>query len=116
LNEDYLLPIEDGLPYRLSNSYAKYKLRMVETYLKITTNAMKDKWKNICYLDLQAGPGKNYFKQTHEVILGSPLIALTLPNPPTHFFFNELTPKLNDALTERVQSTRRPNILRWVKA
>ncbi len=97
----YLSSVEDGLPTRSSQEYAKLKLKTLETYLDITTTAMRNKnWAGMFYLDLQAGSGKN--KIGKEIILGSPLMALNLEYPFTHYRFNELDKKLSDALAKRV--------------
>lgn len=61
---------------------------------------MRDKWKDRCYLDLQAGPGKNQIGE--DIALGSPLIALSAENPFNHFYFNERDTENNKALRTRV--------------
>ncbi|MFZ4813516.1 MAG: three-Cys-motif partner protein TcmP [Phototrophicaceae bacterium] len=106
MTENYLLPVDDGLPMRTSQEYAKYKLDALSHYIHQTNVAMRDKWLNRFYLDLQAGPGKNKIGQ--EVWLGSPLLALTAPFPATRFFFNEYDPahpEVFEALKTRVQSS-----------
>ncbi|MBW4439168.1 MAG: three-Cys-motif partner protein TcmP [Pleurocapsa minor GSE-CHR-MK-17-07R] len=98
-----LAPVEDGLEYRDSQPYAKQKLKSVNYYLQQAITATKGKFRDICYLDLQAGPGKN--KIGSEIVLGSPLIALNLPNPPTLLLFNEDKKKLSESLKQRVQAS-----------
>jgi len=99
----YLLTEDDGLPCRTSQPYARYKLSALKTYLEITTTAMKGKFSEICYLDLQSGPGKNRIGS--EIVLGSPLISLMLPNPPSRFYFNEKSSSALTALKMRVKSS-----------
>ncbi|MCU0465055.1 MAG: three-Cys-motif partner protein TcmP [Anaerolineae bacterium] len=88
MSDEYLQPIDDGLLTRPSQEYARQKLGVLKLYLGITNTSMRDKWRNRCYIDLQAGPGK--IKIGSGIELGSPLIALTAPHPTNHFFFNEL--------------------------
>src|SRR5437899_798472 len=85
---DYLRPAEDGLPMRTGESYAIAKLSVVELYLKMAMQAVKDNpWRATYYIDLQAGPGKNNLGGT--IALGSPLIALTCTVPFQFYRFNE---------------------------
>jgi three-Cys-motif partner protein len=98
-----LEPIEDGLTMRNSQEYAKDKLRALSVYISIVNMAMKSKWSHRYFIDLQAGPGKNQIGK--EVVLGSPLIALTNPIPFTRYIFNELDPTNADALEKRVATS-----------
>jgi three-Cys-motif partner protein len=100
--EKYLLPEPDGLPTRPSQDYVFYKLKALSTYLKIAITAVGDKWPDIFYIDLQAGPGKNEVGKS--VVLGSPLIALTTENHPTQFRFNEFDSELKKALDQRISA------------
>jgi three-Cys-motif partner protein len=99
-----LLPEDDQLPMRESQEYIRYKLKALELYLTVTNTAMRDKeWFRRYYIDLQAGPGKN--RVGSAVLIGSPLIALTVPHPATHLRFNEMNSKLNTALKQRVSAS-----------
>ena len=100
----YLQPVDDGLPMRDSQDYAKEKkLAVLEYYLTQTIISMRDKWSVINFLDLQAGPGKNIIK--NEIVLGSPLISLRLPHPFKHYYFNELNEENFLALSTRIQAS-----------
>jgi three-Cys-motif partner protein len=103
--ELFLRAEDDGLPMRPSQEYARYKLKALELYIKITNDAMKSKWINRSFIDLQAGPGKNRISQ--QVVLGSPLLALTASNSANHFFFNELDETLVNALKARIGDDNR---------
>ncbi|HRF94540.1 MAG TPA: three-Cys-motif partner protein TcmP [Aggregatilineales bacterium] len=101
----YLEPVDDGLPMRDSQDYARdKKLAVLQYYLTQTIVSMRDKW-SVNFLDLQAGPGKNRIKDSNEIILGSPLIALTLKYPFFHYYFNELNPENFSALSQRVATS-----------
>ncbi len=101
--EKYLKPEDDGLPCRPAKPYVHYKLKALEVYLTMVNTAMRDKWPKRRYIDLQAGPGKNQIGGA--IVLGSPLISLTIPHPATHFIFNELDPQLCNALRQRVSAS-----------
>lgn len=60
-------------------------------------------WSGLHYIDLQAGPGKNDIGG--NILLGSPLLAMTLEHPFTRYHFNEMDPVLADALKIRVQAS-----------
>jgi three-Cys-motif partner protein len=114
MTEKYLLPEPDGLPTRTSQEYVYYKLNALATYLRITNTAMREKWPERYYIDLQAGPGKN--EVGSSVVLGSPLIALTADFPATQFRFNELDPGLKDTLEQRVSASPLQNRVRVYQA
>lgn len=101
----YLLPQADGLAMRESNEYAKDKLRILEAYIdRFETSMRKKHWRARYFVDLQAGPGKNRFPDGN-VMLGSPLIALTTEHPFTHYRFVELDSENCDALEMRVSTS-----------
>lgn len=57
------------------------------------------------YVDLQAGPGKNKVRETDEVLLGSPLLALTTSHPFTGYFFVDLASENTQALAQRCSAS-----------
>lgn len=98
---------------RDGQQYAKAKLKVVQLYLEMAMTAVKDNpWRAKYYIDLQAGPGKNNLNG--EIVLGSPLIALTCPVPFDYYRFNEKDPKLAEALKKRVNASplRKHTIIR----
>jgi three-Cys-motif partner protein len=101
---NYLFPLEDGLPMRTSQDYAVDKLYALQAYLEMARTAMKGKdWFAFNYIDLQAGPGKNQIGD--KIYLGSPLIALNVDPPFTHFWFNEKNPANFEALRKRTSES-----------
>lgn len=66
---------------------------------------MRQKWAIRNYIDLQAGPGKNRIRKTGEVVLGSPLLALTATYPFTGYFFVDLESENTQALTTRCSTS-----------
>lgn len=108
MSSSYLSPQEDGLLMRQSRDYAKDKLRILQGYIYRFTTSMREKpWRSLFYLDLMAGPGKNIFSPSQEVMLGSPLIALTARYAFTHYRFVEAGSNEFAALQTRVSSSKR---------
>lgn len=104
--EDYLSEREDGLTYRISQEYARFKLYALQAYLQITLTAMRKKnWYALNYIDLQSGPGKN--KIGDQIYLGSPLIALTTKASCDNYWFNELDVHHFNSLKQRVSASER---------
>ena len=102
----YLRNEEDGLPTRESQDYAKDKLAILKGYLGRFTTAMKDKrWRALNYIDLQAGPGKNRFSPSGDILLGSPLLALTTRFAFDNVFLVEMGTSEYDALVSRVEAS-----------
>jgi len=106
----YLEPVDDGLPMRPSGAWAKDKLSVLARYIATSTTAMKKlPWRKRFYIDLQAGPGKNYVDNSEtkrpegklEIFLGSPLLALTEGVGFTDYFFVEKDGELALALETR---------------
>jgi three-Cys-motif partner protein len=64
---------------------------------------MREKWPQRYYIDLQAGSGKNAVGD--QILLGSPLLALTAAYPATHFWFNDYDTVTKTALEQRVATS-----------
>jgi three-Cys-motif partner protein len=105
LVEEYLLPADDGLPMRPAGSWAKEKLDYLARYMAVFETSMRQKWPIRNYVDLLAGPGKNQIRETGEVVLGSPLLALTTSHPFTGYFFVDLASANAQALTQRCSAS-----------
>jgi len=103
--EKLLLPVDDGLPMRLAGLWAKEKLDYLARYIGVFETSMRRKWATRNYVDLQAGPGKNRIRKTEEVILGSPLLALTTTYPFTGYYFVDLNPANASALDQRCSAS-----------
>lgn len=103
--------LDDIAEYRPTNLYARKKLAALSQYMAIMNSAMHQKWPNRCYIDLQAGPGKN--KIDNDIILGSPLLAMQAPYPVNHFFFNDKDPDVINALQKRVSVSEQASNVTW---
>jgi three-Cys-motif partner protein len=101
---DLIEPVADGLLLRESGLWAKDKLRLLEAYMRVFYTSMRNKsWRAFHYVDIMAGAGKNRVRETGEIALGSPLIALK-SGFFSRYFFVEALPECFEALSKRVQA------------
>lgn len=104
----YLQPVGDGLLMRASGKYAREKLSILRDFLHMFTTSMRSRpWAALNYIDLEAGPGKNKFRENGEVVLGSPLLALTTKHPFDNYFLVEQDRDLFASLEQRVRQSER---------
>ena len=101
----YLQPIDDGLPMRPSGTWVAEKLDYLRRYVDFFETSMRQKWPVRYYIDLLAGPGKNHVRETGEILLGSPLLALTAKHPFTGYFFVDFDDENTQALHERCRAS-----------
>jgi three-Cys-motif partner protein len=95
--EDDGLCIPDDL-----GSWTEDKFDLIRLYCQIFSSAMKNKWKRV-YVDLYAGSGLCRIKNRDQVLLGSPLIALSVDAPFDRYIFCESEPERFSALKTRVE-------------
>lgn len=95
--EDDGLFIPDDL-----GSWTEDKFDLIRLYCQIFSSAMKNKWTRV-YLDLYAGSGLCRIKGRDQVLLGSPLIALSVDAPFNRYIFCESSPERFSALKARVE-------------
>ena len=105
---DYLRNVEDGLDTRPSGEYALEKLDIVNRCINMFSTAMKNQaWiSSLNYVDLLAGPGKNKIRETGEIRLGSPLLALTATDPFDNYYFVEADAAYHSDLITRAKSSK----------
>jgi len=96
-----LQPRDDGLLMRETGAWAAEKLDYLARYIDVFETAMRKKWPTRYYIDLLAGPGKNIVRDSGDVLLGSPLLALTTTYPFTGYFFADLSHENTTALQQR---------------
>ena len=102
----YLEVKDDGLETRPSGDWAKEKLSILQRFISMFTTSMRSKkWSALNYIDLEAGPGKNRVRDTDDVFLGSPLIALTTRYPFDNYFFVEENQENFESLERRVRAS-----------
>jgi len=95
---------EDGLTMNEDvGTWTSEKYRQFQLYAHLFTKGMKGKWGSLVYLDLYAGAGLSRVSGTNEILLGSPLIALSLDVPFHRYVFCEKDPEKLSALQQRVE-------------
>jgi three-Cys-motif partner protein len=72
-------------------------------YCEVFSTGMKRKWDARVYIDLYAGSGFSRVRRKERVLLGSPLIALSVPDPFDRYIFCESDPDSLSALKTRVR-------------
>jgi len=70
--------------------------------MHLFTKGMKGKWSSLTYLELYAGAGQSRIEGSKAILLGSPLIALSLNVQFDHYVFCEKDQAKLDALRMRV--------------
>jgi three-Cys-motif partner protein len=106
---DYFITVaDDGLLLNPIGPWAEDKYRYVGMYAEMFATGMKNRWPYRAYLDLFSGPGYSKVRDTGRVVLGSPLIALSLPDPFDAYVFADENPAALEALRIRVARLVRP--------
>lgn len=104
VKNETLLGEEDGLVMNEEGvgPWTPDKYRQIQLYAHIFTKGMKQKkWSSLVYLDLYAGSGQSRL-ETGEILLGSPLIALSLDVQFDQYVFCEKNQEKLAALQNRV--------------
>jgi three-Cys-motif partner protein len=83
----YLEPVADGLQTRDSGAWVAKKLDYLQRYVNVFETSMRTKWPRRAYIDLFCGPGKCIDRDSGQIYLGSPLVALTAKYPFTDYYF-----------------------------
>ena len=94
---------DDGLPCPEVGAWSETKYRLLALYDELFSTGMKNKWDQRVYIDLYAGAGYSRIQGTKTILKGSPIIALTVPNPFDKYIFCEESPELLAALKARVE-------------
>ncbi len=108
-------PQDDGLALREVNSASSSKHHFLQRYMHAFVTAMKDKWGELHYIDLFAGPGIERFKSERSLAWGSPLIAVHMMPPFDQLHFCELNEECYRTLQERINiygATERTQLLK----
>jgi three-Cys-motif partner protein len=98
---DTRLSVQDGLVMRESGEWAKDKLYYVGRYMQIFSAGMKIKWGARGYLDLMAGPGRCYVRETLDEFDGSAVLACATTPSFDALVFVERDQTNADALAHR---------------
>lgn len=101
--EGTVLVDDDNLPAPVVGPWAEAKHNVVSYYARLFSTGMKKKWGKRVYIELYAGAGYSRIRDTPKIIMGSPLRALSLPDPFDKYIFCEEDPDLIKALELRAE-------------
>lgn len=85
---DVLYAPDDGLEMPEVGAWAERKYELVHMYDELFATGMKNKWTRV-YVDLFAAAGKVKVRGTNRVLLGSPLLAINIPDRFDEYIFWE---------------------------
>ena len=94
---------DDGLICADVGRWAEEKYRLIALYDELFSTGMKDKWDQRVYIDLYAGAGHSRIQGTRTFLKGSPLLALSVPDPFDKYIFCDESDERLDALMARVE-------------
>lgn len=100
---DDLQVADDGLVCGEVGRWAETKYRLISLYDELFATGMKNKWDQRIYVDLYSGAGHSRIRGTDIRIKGSPVLALSLPNPFDKYIFCDANTLLLDALKQRAE-------------
>lgn len=102
MKNETLLGEDDGLCIPTVGPWTEVKFDLVRLYCHIFSTAMKRKWTRV-YVDLYAGSGLCRIEGSSQVLLGSPLIAMSVDSPFDRYIFSESDPIRFAALKQRIE-------------
>lgn len=107
-HRDYSIVVEnDGLfMHEPAGVHTTQKHRRIGIYAEMFATGMKNKWDHRVFIDLFAGPGHCRLKETGNVVLGSPLVALTIPDRFDLYILCEDHTEAMAALMKRVNAMK----------
>lgn len=82
--------------------WGRQKYLRLWIYADIFSRGMKNQYKNRVYIDLFSGAGKATLRETGDLVLGSPLLALSVADPFTRYIFCDKDKQNVEALRARV--------------
>lgn len=97
---------DDGLITPEVGSWSNRKYKLIELYAKTFAVSMKKKWDTLVYIDLFAGAGRSRIKNTHRILLSSPLIVIKNCPEFDKFIFCESNEERFNALEQRAKTLR----------
>jgi three-Cys-motif partner protein len=97
-------PALDGLSTLTISPHTKEKLHAIARFCNAFSTALK-KTAPTAYIDLFAGPGVLQLETSHDLVWGSPLLALQCPEPFKFLTYVEQNPERWAALCQRARRT-----------
>jgi three-Cys-motif partner protein len=84
-------------------SWAQEKYLRVWTYDQLFATGMKNSWDERVYIDLFSGSGYSRIRSTGEILIGSPLLALQIPDRFDRYIFCDAHHEYLQVLQRRVE-------------
>lgn len=104
MENETLLGADDSLAMNVDvGSWTADKSALIRLYSQLFSSGMKNKWPKRTYIDLYAGAGLSRIKGTGKILLGSPLIALSVDVAFEKYVFCEENSAKLGALEARVK-------------
>jgi three-Cys-motif partner protein len=101
---DYVIQVQDdGRPTQAAGEWTIEKYRRMGYYADLFSTGMKNLWGRRVYVDLYAGAGYTRINATEDIILGSPLIAMTIRDRFDRYILCDKNPESIEALEARVK-------------
>lgn len=94
---------DDGLKCNDVGGWAEEKYRLISSYFKQFTTGTKKAWPHRAYVDLYSGAGYSRLRTNGKIIKGSPMLALSVPDPFEQYILCEEDPENFEALKTRVE-------------
>lgn len=88
------------------HAWSIVKLILLGGWVYVYTAIIPNWYENYGYVDLLAGSGTTFVKETKDVVIGSPFVAVNFAQKPfKSYVFIEINPARYRALRQRIQST-----------
>ena len=107
---DGLVVDDDMLFSRAISEHSLIKAYCARRYAEIVGTAMGGKW-SLWWVELFAGPGQLYRRDTDEFAPGSPIEALSITRPFSGYIFVDLKRRCVESLRRRVDGRRNVHML-----
>ena len=107
---------DDGQYKPKIGGWAEEKYGLLWCYADLFATSMKSKWDKLTYVDLFSGAGHARIRYSTRVVLGSPLLALTVKDPFDSYVFCDRNPKCISALREHVKAMKPTAEVHFVQA
>ena len=96
----------DGLYTPRIKLHSLDKIIRHDFYARVFATLMKNKWPQRCYVGLYSGPGRAQVDGSGEIVETTPMSAIRLPDPFTHYIFVDKDPRCTEALSRRIEAAQ----------
>jgi three-Cys-motif partner protein len=105
-----VVDVDDAAFARAVSLHSSGKADCARRYAEIVGMAMKS-WYTV-WIELFAGPGKLYVRETGRFVPGSPVEALNIPRRFNRYIFSDLNPRCTESLLRRIGNPHGVYVLR----